>query len=180
MMSDFISWHDPTTYCWIFQKQVMELSILDHSIYVKYLVIVVERNVWKPSHANHKNLPIAKSRRPFSGLCVFDLSVVFDTVNLSWLLLLVIIPWPLSHRLAIRIEKWQTQSWENPSKLAACLYTRHTQSRALTGQFSGKEQLGTVFPWSLVPLNLYNSSGIQPFPGSLGLSFFSLPTSPAP
>lgn len=50
--------------------------------------------------------------------------VVFDIVNLSWFLLLVVIPWPLSHRLAIRNEKWQTQSWENPLKLAACLYTR--------------------------------------------------------
>lgn len=89
--------------------------------------------VCKPSHTN---FPIAKSSRTRSGgLCLWPSCGLW----LSWLLLLVVFPWPLSHRLAIRTEKWQTWSWENPSKLAACADPRHTQNRAVTGQFSGKE-----------------------------------------
>lgn len=74
----------------VFRKLVMEQYISDHSVYVKCLVI--EGNVWKPSYTNYKKFPKAKSSRPFSGFCVSDLSVVFDIVNLSWLLLLVVIP----------------------------------------------------------------------------------------
>lgn len=68
----------------------MKQYISDNSIYVTCLAI--EGNVWKPSHTNHKNLPVSKFTRTFSGICVFDLSVAFDIVNVSWLLLLVIFP----------------------------------------------------------------------------------------
>lgn len=98
----------------------------------------------------------------------------FYIVSLSWLLFLVIFPWLLSCRLATRTEKWHTQSWESPLKLEAYLYARHTQSKTLNGQFSGKKLFQTVVSRSLVPLSI-NSFGIKPFPESLDKSPLSLP-----
>ena len=93
-----------------------------------------------------------------------DLSLAFvgfDIVNLSWFLLLVVIPWPLSHRLAIRTEKWQTQSWENPLKLAACLYTRAHPKQSTYWAILWKGAIEDSISLVLVSIKLFAST--KPF-----------------